>query len=243
MASIRDLIAEINNTGVCLAVFVRRQVFESEAWTFLEFAKEDLSEISLRGRVNALSNAKRAVENRVDTLLHFFCLSAHAKRDRWNYPTKASKLRLAGVIVPDVLQNLITTARNNLEHDYKLPKDDREVSNCVDVADMFLRLTDPTISRGYLRWIVGPSRLEADYDVSSLKPNRLPQGAFGFLIDRGARLFRITLKGQSFDLKISDIDSKDIAESLRIIYAAITPDSTIILGPMSDTSFLSSYGW
>jgi hypothetical protein len=135
---------------------------------FLSFAKQDLEEDSDRGRVNALSNAKRAIECRMDEILKLFNLWSFCSRQGLNLPQKLLFLRTKlGITAPDILKNLITSKRNILEHEYIRPER-QEVRNCVDLTELFLKATDREVERGYMasaivsrtKWF--PNQLELD---------------------------------------------------------------------------------
>jgi hypothetical protein len=239
--NLRAFIKKIESDGYAVAAFVSQQVFETDAWVFLGFARDDLLDGTDRGRVNALSNAKRAVENRVDTLLYAYGLRGHSKKERWNYPTKAEKLRLTGTFVPDALRHMVTTTRNELEHDYKIPQSGQDVADMVDVAELFVRNTDALILGGFFRWILGPSSLLDHHDVASWKVESLPLNAFGLLVDRPKRLFRIFDGNQPENVSFSAIDAAEMAELFRLLKAAFEPRKTQIVGPIDEVTFVASY--
>jgi len=238
---VRAFVTKIESDGYAVAAFVSQPVFETDAWVFLRFARDDLLDGSDRGYVNALSNAKRAVENRVDTLLYAYGLRGHSKTERWNYPTKAENLRLTGVFVPDALRHMITTARNELEHDYKIPRAGQDVANMVDVAELFLRNTDGEILAGFFRWILGPRTLLDNADPASWKVQAIPLNAFGLLVDRPTRLLRIFDGNQEQKVSFSQIPAMGMAELFRLLKAALEPRRTRIVGPLDEATFATSY--
>ena len=239
--NLRALINKIESEGIAVAAFVSQQVFETDAWVFLRFARDDLLDRSDRGIVNALGNAKRAVENRVDTLLFAYGLRGHSKKEGWNYPTKAEKLRLTGVFVPEALRHMITITRNELEHDYKIPRSGQDVADKVDVAELFLRNTDAEILGGFFRWILGPSTMLSHHDVASWKVHSLPSNAFGLLVDRPKRLLRLLDGNQDEQVSFSAVDATEMAELFRLLKAALEPRKTLIVGPLDETTFVASY--
>ena len=95
-------------------------------------------ENSLKGRINALCNAKRAIENRVDFLITSNGLRYFAKKYRWNFPDKMNKLLDIEIKIPNVLQSMITSKRNFLEHEYIVPKNKGEIEDAIDIAELFL---------------------------------------------------------------------------------------------------------
>ncbi len=53
--------------------------FDLDSRTFLNFAKNDLNDGTKRGRINAITNIKKAIECRMDELLYFYFLDKLAK--------------------------------------------------------------------------------------------------------------------------------------------------------------------
>ena len=134
----------------CFIKTNKGNVYEIEAREFLSFAKVDILEDSERGKVNALSNAKRAIECRIDEFLTLSNFKRFALQERWNLKHKVEVLHSFGIPAPTVLKNLITARRNLLEHEYIRPKDWQEVQNAVDIAELFLGATDPYVQRGQI---------------------------------------------------------------------------------------------
>lgn len=135
--------------------FVRIPLFEISAKEFLTFAKSDFKDNDEKGLINALSNAKRAISNRMDEMIKLSCLQKIGSKNRWNIPTKMDKLSAIGIFVPNLLQRKITSMRNLLEHDYIKPKDSQEVEDVIDIAELFLASTEKYIEFGLLGAIVG----------------------------------------------------------------------------------------
>ena len=116
------------------------RVYDICAEDFLEFAKTDFEGQDLRSWVDALGNAKRAIECRIDTLLYNFCLHKKSEKEGWNFPTKIEILRKLGIVAPDILRR-ITKKRNELEHQYIKPTRE-DVDDAIGVAELFLKATD-----------------------------------------------------------------------------------------------------
>lgn len=125
------------------------QLYEKDASQFIAFAEQDLKDNSERGRANALSNAKRAIDCRVDELLALLNFKGFSARERWNVHYKMQVLRSFGVRTPDILKRLIVSPRNVLEHKYVSPKE-QEAQNAVDLAGLFVEATRQYIKQGYL---------------------------------------------------------------------------------------------
>lgn len=238
---LKTVAQKVGNTGIGLAVFVSHQFFETDALTFLKFASADLQEPPPRGIVNALGNAKRAVENRVDSLLYAYGMNAHDKRDSWTYPAKAKKLRQAGIPVRDVLQNMIVFVRNDLEHEYKIPEKQIDVKNCVDIAELFLLATDDMIERGLLRWVVGPRKLPPSFDPSTCKVTELPTGTYGIMVDYPKQTISYMGDNTTEAASILDFDASHVADLFRVLYASVERGKTTIQGPITEASFVASF--
>lgn len=111
--------------------------FKLKAKDFLNFAELDLKGDSKRDIINALSNIKRAIENRMDCLLFIFGYSKISKN--FNFPDKLNKLNKLNIVAPRILAK-INKIRNLLEHEYKIPKKS-QVEDALDVAILFLEST------------------------------------------------------------------------------------------------------
>ena len=133
--------------------YVRIPIFEISAKEFLTYAKSDFKENDEKGLINALSNAKRAISNRMDEMIKLSCLQRISSKNRWNIPTKMDKLSAIGIFAPGLLQRKITSMRNLLEHEYIKPKDSQEVEDVIDIAELFLKSTEKYIDFGLLATI------------------------------------------------------------------------------------------
>ena len=111
--------------------------FTLKADDFISFAELDLKGSSDKDIVNALSNIKRAIENRMDCI--FFAFNYYELSKAWNFPEKVEKLNNLGIISPRILTK-INRIRNLLEHQYQIPKK-QEVMEAYDIAILFLAYT------------------------------------------------------------------------------------------------------
>lgn len=109
--------------------------FEISPEDFLAFAESDLAAASRQGLINALSNAKRAIDSQVDKVLSCFGLNS-----RHNFPKKMETLREMGIVAPRIV-NKVVRARNYLEHEYKCP-DLEQVEDAIDIATLFVGSLD-----------------------------------------------------------------------------------------------------
>lgn len=119
---------------------------------FLTFAKADLYKADVRGLVNALSNAKRAIDCQTDVFISALGFSPNdiAKqlgKNRVQTIAKASNnpkqpltfkvLESFGVITPSILGRM-RSLRHLLEHHYKKPTK-QAASDAIDIASLYLR--------------------------------------------------------------------------------------------------------
>jgi hypothetical protein len=122
---------------------------------YLAFAEADLKDPPPRGAVNALSNAKRSLDARVDSVLIAFCLLKTAKAKRWSVPIKLEQISHLGVIAPRVLTKLNRT-RNLIEHEFHKPSPE-QVEDFVDIVALFHEAT-----RIYLHSVPNDAEIKDD---------------------------------------------------------------------------------
>jgi hypothetical protein len=119
---------------------------------FITFAKADFFKADKRGLVNALSNAKRAIDCQVDS----FLLSLGLRPENLDKqlgakgvsslsfgiqanggPLKFRFLQALGIATPGIVSRM-RRLRNLLEHEYKTPRK-RDVGDAIDVAELFVQ--------------------------------------------------------------------------------------------------------
>jgi len=122
--------------------------FEISPKDFLRYSKEDLNSGNDRGIINALSNAKRAIDCLIDDILSYYgvdylnisksfepFVNYFEFKDDIPYKLKIiQSLNLAPGFIIAKYRNL----RNKLEHLYKIPSYD-EVKEAIDIAELFIR--------------------------------------------------------------------------------------------------------
>ncbi len=97
---------------------------------FIEYAEQDLLKKDNRSMINALSNAKRAIDCKTDMIMQ--SLRIPLKKLKMN---KFEVLNELGILAPRIIEK-IRKARNILEHEYKLPSYD-VVSDAIDIAILY----------------------------------------------------------------------------------------------------------
>lgn len=129
--------------------------FEITPKSFLNFSKQDFKAKDKRGNINALTNAKRAIDCQTDKVLSCFGFSiARQLPEANNKYIKTINPELSKTGIPHKLKllqaldiapaNIITNTRairNKLEHYYEQCSDN-DVENAIQLADLFINATD-----------------------------------------------------------------------------------------------------
>lgn len=132
--------------------------FDISSKDFLNFAKKDYKCLNKQGMINALCNAKRAIDCQVDWILDYLGYE-YLKFSEEVYPNiknlitefelengvlsdTSFKLKFlqAMEISPAFLLSKIRLLRNKLEHEYTVPKVE-EVKEALEVAELFINAT------------------------------------------------------------------------------------------------------
>jgi hypothetical protein len=122
-----------------------------EPFTYLEYAKADISTADSRGAINALSNAKRAVHLTIENFLKILGLeSAYSKT---NFPTKLEVIQELDAFPTRMIDGL-NRKRNIVEHEYTEVALD-EAADFVDIAEMLLLLAYPYLRHTVIGAYVG----------------------------------------------------------------------------------------
>lgn len=122
----------------------------NKADVFVNYAENDLSYDSESGNVNALSNAKRAIDCQVEQLINLLGL----KKEK-SFPKKLEGMKSIGLIAPRIIEKVNRT-RNMLEHEFVHP-DRSQTEDAVDVATLFVKLTNGILYNFYHEFEVSES--------------------------------------------------------------------------------------
>lgn len=141
----------LGNQYACLAVLNPEG---PEPLEYLEYAKLDVSHGDLRGAINALGHAKRAVHLTVESFLKILGLKTYTKA---KFPEKLEILQALNAF-PTRMIGILNRERNLVEHEY-VNIGIEEAANFVDIAEMFLLLAYPYLKRTVVGAYVG---LEGD---------------------------------------------------------------------------------
>jgi len=102
---------------------------------YLDFANKDLLLATDHGYVNALSNAKRAIDCQIFNLLSILGL-----RVAGNIHKRIERIEGVSILAPRILKK-VNKIRNLLEHEFQKPSVD-EAEDAVDIATLFVEATD-----------------------------------------------------------------------------------------------------
>lgn len=138
-------------------------VFTITPLDYLAFAKESFLLNSNKGLIDALSNAKRAIDCQIDSIISVLGYD-YKKFDERNsykftkqfiksfYVGKTSiglteKIKLLNVlnIMPTLLISKNRNLRNIIEHEYVIPKNE-EVQEAIEIAELFIYSSNKKIS-------------------------------------------------------------------------------------------------
>lgn len=109
--------------------------FEQTGDDYLKSAERDLQHEDNSGNINALTNAKRAIDCQLEALIAKFGLLK-----KKTFPERTSQLQRIGLVAPRILQKVNKT-RNFLEHEFKVPERSA-TEDAVDIATLFVKLTN-----------------------------------------------------------------------------------------------------
>jgi hypothetical protein len=129
--------------------------FEIQPKDFLNYSKQDFKTKDQRGHINALTNAKRAIDCQTDKILTCFGFAIDKQLPKSNHqyiqlvnaeiagtdlPHKLKLIQAFGLAPADIIADS-RMIRNKLEH-YYVSCRDKDVQNAIQLADLFINATD-----------------------------------------------------------------------------------------------------
>lgn len=185
---------------------------------YLYFAKADLLSKDLRGSINALGNAKRAIHLLIDSFLELFGLKKIYGED--NFPTKLEIIERIEAFPTRLLKNL-NKKRNLIEHDYDQIDLD-ESQEFVEITEIFLKLCYP-----YLKYSMIGTRLgeiNSDKDIEwLLDPTTSEitisecQGASKIENEHGTIYYNLKSKPEKTKVKLIKMNKANAEEWIPIL--------------------------
>lgn len=176
---------------------------------YLTFAEKDLRLGGSRGLVNALANAKRAIDCQI-----FNLLSSLGIPEPSSFPGRLEALHTLGLLAPRIIRKIVQL-RNILEHEYYLPKL-TEVEDAVDITALFVATLKPFFGGGsYMEsaWIADEDSTNPRGEFTRTDTHTIwrhdsePKFTFarGIYLDSEIGLKRITLDLVHENVKVGDI--------------------------------------
>lgn len=176
---------------------------EVEPVEFLKFSEDDLLRGDKQGLVNALTNAKRAIDSQVDRV--FGCLGVSKKR---NFPQKIRILQDMGLIAPRIITK-VSNLRNLLEHEYKLPSKE-QVEDAVDIANLFVFALESSLYN-----------FPDSFFIRTCVEGKKKNGVDEFVIDKEIHI-RFDENKCRFTMEGYFLDTETFAEEYGLEYQKIT---------------------
>jgi len=131
--------------------------FEVNPKNYLKFAKKDIDSNDVRGRINAITNAKRAIDCQTDKILSIFKIDIDRAlpqaasefiklvNHKQNTGEKHNlKFIEALGIAPISLISKVRRLRHGLEHFYKSPSKE-EADEAIELAELYINATENKI--------------------------------------------------------------------------------------------------
>lgn len=112
---------------------------------YLEFADKDILLNNTHGLVNALSNAKRAINCQITSLLKVLGLE-----NAYDFQTKIRRFEEIGILTPRVSKK-ISTLETLLEDQFAKPAIE-EVEDAINTATLFVEATDKVFNEFMVSW-------------------------------------------------------------------------------------------
>lgn len=175
---------------------------------FLNYAKSDMRQNNQRGNINAVSNAKRAIDARVDSMFSHFGLQNNSEqlktfiKNMGITESEGSNLKIDAMqalgIVPTNLVKKVRKLRHNLEHKYKEPTEN-ETSEAVEIAELFLLSTGRNIEDNAC--IISGH----DYD-NYKKGEKLSSGEITIVFNKEQKAFAVKCSTKSALVKNTEVD-------------------------------------
>ncbi len=153
--------------------------FEVSSEMYLKFAKEDFKLNNTRGLINSLSNAKRAIDNQIESILYSLgyiegdknhinkeFIKKYYDEEEEIGITDNIKLLVILELCPSFLIPKIRNLRNQVEHDYIIPTR-KSVKEAIEVAEMFINSSNNKIYNTNSSLAMGSKFIENVYENGS----------------------------------------------------------------------------
>jgi hypothetical protein len=183
---------------------------------FLRFAKADFKENNVKGFINALTNAKRAIDCQIDTVLNILginfdklspAVDTFIKFSDLSGDNLPQKLKLFSALdfAPSGLISNIRTLRNKLEHYYEKPTP-KDVKDALELSELFLLAVESKLSP-FQEGFVLTDTLNHDYDEKDYRHHIINGLRFEYNSKKGCIEMQI-IRNKTYSKTIKLIDQK-----------------------------------
>ncbi|WP_318641453.1 hypothetical protein [Flavobacterium ardleyense] len=172
---INQTIVELNSESAILALSTLDSIktnFDISPQEFITYAETDLANDYSHNTINALSNAKRALDCQLDSILILLGYYNLSQKKFWSFPKKVELINDLGIIAPNILRK-INKQRNLLEHQFVKPSRE-DVEDFLDITTLFISSTKiftlnfPSIMHIHDRNVEKIYILENEYEHSQI---------------------------------------------------------------------------
>ncbi len=189
---------------------------------FIRFSKKDINDDDIRGLINSLTNAKRAIDCQIDNALEEFgikpdglskasdTLIKHLQLNKKNLPYKLKLIQSLG-LAPGTLTSKVRNLRNKLEHYYKIPEKE-EVEEAIEIAELFILSIESKIKILDDDYIITSTNFENINTLDSLN-----NGTYNIL-DPEHFSTQIRVNFKSYYNKIEIIPIKEFKKQRKLLY-------------------------
>lgn len=186
---------------------------------FIRFSKEDIKEETVKGLINSLTNAKRAIDCQIDNVLvefgidndKIYKVSEHLIYDlnlqKKDLPYKLKLVQALG-FAPSGLTAKVRNLRNKLEHYYKIPKHE-EVDEAIEIAELFILSIESKMKMLEDHFTLSSTNFQEYEDPEKYKKNLLNPIIF---------TSQISIKFWLYEKSIEVIPIQNLKTNKKIIY-------------------------
>lgn len=190
----------------------------------------------MKGNLAALSNAKRAVNARVDALLYASGLGKLAREKSWPFPKRVQALSDIGYSTPANLDSYITKPRNDLEHQYLFDRSELQMVEAMELAERYVSNTDKYLAAGVIRAAEFSAYDRQGTDRSLIRPRRAAT-ILVFDHDLGELTARLG-RGDVVRIRFAGVGEEILKGMFRTMVDAAIRDPTLVESLPHEEAFL-----
>ncbi len=219
--------------------------FEIMPEDFLRFAKNNLKVNNIENCINAMSNAKRAIESQIDLLIKtigydfkkFNKKNSYIETKKFiklnynenNYNGITPKIKLLNILglAPTLIISEIRKLRNRLEHEYIAPAF-KETKKAVEVAELFLNSSNRKLSYSLSHMAIANKKSSQEYVYGYERYNLKPP--FIKIVFNNKVNFPVVEIGvfNELDMILKNSIKPEDKFYIELIYSLLNEDCTIL---------------